>query len=117
MDRKILRGDMYYADLSPAIGSEQGGDRPVVVLQNNTGNSYSPTIIIAAITGRNTKKPLQPSHYQLPTGYGLNRDSMVMLEHLRTIDKSRLRRYNGSLDKNTMKGIDQALLVSIDLDK
>lgn len=116
LDKQIIRGEIYFANLNPAMGSEQGGDRPVLILQNNMGNSFSSTVIVAAITGRHDKKPLQPSHVYLPTNFGLNRDSMVMLEQLRTIDKSRLRRYIGKLDENTMKGIDLALLISMGLE-
>lgn len=116
MDKHVCRGEIYFANLSPSKGSEQGGDRPVLILQNNMGNNFSSTVIVAAVTGQHDKKPLQPSHYRLPTNFGLNRDSMVMLEQLRTIDKSRLRRYIGKLDEKTMKGVDRALLISMGLE-
>lgn len=116
MNDQLLRGEIYYCDLDPVVGSEQGGDRPVLILQNDIGNSFSPTVIVAAITGKSEKKPLQSTHYLLPTNFGLKRNSMVMLEQIRTIDKSRLRRYIGCLDEKTMKGIDDALMKSMGIE-
>ena len=115
MNTQIQRGGIYYAELTDAVGSEQRGYRPVLCLQNEKGNQFSPTIIVAAITGKVEKKPLQPTHYHLSAEYGLTRNSIVMLEQLRTIDKSRLCRYIGRLDEKTMRGIDNALLISIGL--
>lgn len=115
MKRIILRGDLYYAYLSPVVGSEQGGNRPVVILQNDLGNRYSPTVIVAAITGR--KKIKLPTHVTLDDVSNLERDSMVLLEQLRTIDKRRLKDYLGALDEATMKEIDKSLSVSIGLKK
>ena len=95
---EVLRGQMYYADLDPVIGSEQGGNRPVLVIQNNIGNRHSPTIIIAPITTR-VKKLHQPTHIGVPPYFGLPQNSMVMLEQIRTIDKSRLGSYVGCFDE------------------
>lgn len=111
----FLRGDIYYADLTPVIGCEQGGIRPVLVIQNNTGNRFSPTVIVAAITSRMDKHPL-PTHVFLGSGrYGLPRNSMVMLEQIRTIDKKRMLEYIGQLDSWHMNQVDAALTISIDL--
>lgn len=106
-ERKIRRGDIYYADLSPVMGSEQGGVRPVVVIQNNTGNVYSPTVIVAAVTSR--PKTNLPTHVVLDDRKGLEKNSVVLLEQVRTIDKSRLREYVGILDKQQMVKVDKAL--------
>ena len=97
----VLRGQMYYANLDPVIGSEQGGNRPVLVIQNNVGNRHSPTIIIAPITTR-VKKLRQPTHIGIPPYFGLPQSSMAMLEQIRTIDKSRLGDYVGCLDDDVM---------------
>lgn len=111
----IRRGDLYYADLSPVVGSEQGGTRPVLILQNNIGNKHSPTVIVAAVTGRPGKAKL-PTHVNLRgSECGLFRDSVVMLEQLRTIDRSRLREYMGSLGGDSLRRIDKALAVSVGL--
>lgn len=111
----IRRGDVYYADLSPVIGSEQGGIRPVVILQNNMGNRHSPTVIAAAITSRSGKNRL-PTHVDLSGAVpGLYKDSIILLEQLRTIDKVRLREHIGTLGKGTMEKINQALEVSVGL--
>lgn len=115
MPLEVKRGEMYYADLSPTIGSEQSGVRPVVIIQNDTGNFFSPTIVIAAITGR-TKKTNMPTHCLLPEGNGLEVSSVALLEQVRTIDKLRLRGYIGKLDETTMKGIDHAIAVSMGLE-
>jgi mRNA interferase MazF len=100
--KTIRRGEMYYADISPAVGSEQRGRRPVLILSNDTGNTHSPTVVAAAITAR-SKKPL-PTHYLLPVGNGLAFKSQVLLEHIRTLDKTRLHSFIGRLNKTTMKG-------------
>lgn len=114
-EKQPLRGDVYYADLNPAIGSEQGGIRPVLILQNDVGNHHSPTLIVAAITSRTGKRYL-PTHAHIgDSGIGLRHDSVVLLEQLRTIDKSRLSDRMGTLDKNTMQKVDAALGTSIGL--
>lgn len=108
----VRRGDIYYADLSPVIGSEQGGVRPVLIVQNDVGNRYSPTVIAAAITSQRDKARL-PTHIQLNSiGSGLARDSVVLLEQIRTIDKRRLKEHMGRLDDGSMNRINQALQVS-----
>ena len=112
LNSEIRRGDLYYADLSPVVGSEQGGVRPVLVIQNNIGNKYSPTIIIAAITSQINKAKL-PTH--IANEYGLNKDSVILLEQIRTIDKKRLREKIGCLDKNMMLKIDNSLQISLGL--
>jgi len=113
MESTILRGDMYYADLSPVVGSEQGGIRPVLIIQNNTGNRYSPTTIVAAITGR--VKTVLPTHISLAGIPELEKDSIVLLEQIRTIDKRRLNNYIGTLDEVIMKAVNHALAVSVGL--
>lgn len=111
----IRRGDIYYADLSPVIGSEQGGIRPVLIVQNDVGNRFSPTVIVAAITSQKDKAKL-PTHIQLhDTGSGLARESIVLLEQIRTLDKRRLREHMGRLDEASMGRIDRALQVSFGL--
>ncbi|MDD2447402.1 MAG: type II toxin-antitoxin system PemK/MazF family toxin [Tissierellia bacterium] len=113
----LKRGDIYYADLSPVIGSEQGGVRPVLVVQNNVGNKYSPTIIIAAITSQINKARL-PTHVEINApDYGLPKDSVVLLEQIRTIDKKRLREKIGKFDEDMMKIVDEALKISIGISK
>lgn len=114
MNKSILRGDLYYADLNPVVGSEQGGIRPVLILQNNVGNKHSPTVIIAAITSKAMKATL-PTHHILSTPYGLDRDSIVLLEQIRTIDKRRLKEYVSALGQEDMRGVDRALAVSVGL--
>lgn len=111
---EIKRGDIYYADLYPVVGSEQGGIRPVLIIQNDTGNHYSPTVIAAAITGRK-KKPM-PTHVQVCTK-GLNGQSIVLLEQIRTIDRQRLLHYVNHLDGNAMRPVDKAISVSLGLSK
>jgi len=111
---KVKRGDVFYADLSPVVGSEQGGIRPVLVVQNDIGNKYSPTIIIAAITSQ-TNKTRMPTHVKVDTKIGLPKNSVVLLEQVRTIDKKRLRDKVGSFDEAAMKIIDDALLISVGL--
>lgn len=111
----VKRGDVFYADLSPVIGSEQGGVRPVVVIQNDIGNKYSPTIIISAITSQINKAKL-PTHVEiLGQEHGLPKDSVVLLEQIRTIDKKRLREKIGRFDKEMMRYIDDALKISLGL--
>ena len=109
-EREIRRGDIYYADLSPVVGSEQGGVRPVLVIQNNTGNAYSPTVIVAAVTSQ--PKTKLPTHVILRDRKGLEKNSVVLLEQVRTIDKSRLREYVGILDRQQMLKVDKALRTS-----
>lgn len=106
-DREIRRGDIFYADLDPVIGSEQGGIRPVLVIQNNTGNEYSPTVIVAAITSK--PKTKLPTHVSLKNRKGLEKNSVVLLEQIRTIDKIRLENYVGTVDRFQMRKIDEAL--------
>lgn len=108
----VKRGDIYFADLSPVIGSEQGGIRPVVIVQNNTGNRYSPTVIIVPVTTRQKKK--LPTHTNLKNGY-LAKDSTALMEQVRTIDKSRLIEFVGVLSNDEMNSITEALRISIDV--
>lgn len=112
---QIRRGDIFYADLSPVVGSEQGGIRPVLIVQNDVGNKHSPTVIAAAITSQTNKTRL-PTHIEL-TGQtcGLTRDSVVLLEQIRTIDKKRLKEHMGHIDEGLMNRIDGALAVSFGL--
>lgn len=111
----VKRGDVYYADLSPVIGSEQGGVRPVLVIQNDIGNKYSPTIIVAAITSQINKAKL-PTHIEISSSdYGLPKDSVVLLEQIRTIDKKRLREKVGHFDDDMMNKVDDCLKISIGL--
>ena len=111
----LYKGDIYFADLSPVVGSEQGGVRPVLVIQNNVGNKFSPTVIVAAITSRMDKHNL-PTHVLIEQSrYGLQKDSMILLEQVRTIDKSRLRDYIGDLDFSDLLRVNRALMVSMDL--
>ncbi len=109
------RGDIYLADLSPICGSEQGGVRPVVVIQNNTGNKYSPTLVVATVTAKTRKKTKQPTHYLIRNNPALSRPSLVLLEQIKTIDKQRIERYLGKATRKEMRGIDSALRVSLDL--
>lgn len=114
-DQTVRRGDIYYADLSPVVGSEQGGIRPVLIVQNNVGNRHSPTVIAAAITSQIGKARL-PTHIELSARtYGLSRDSVVLLEQVRTIDKKRLKERMGRLDESLMVKVDTALAVSFGL--
>lgn len=115
MDREIKRGDMYYANLDPVLGSEQGGTRPVLILQNNVGNRFSHTTIIAAAITSKTEKPYLPTHIHLKGVPGLDRDSLLLLEQIRTIDTIRLHGYIGTLSKNRMKKINRALRISLGL--
>ncbi len=115
MDTNVKRGDIFYADLSPVVGSEQGGTRPVLIVQNDTGNRHSPTVIAAAITSQTGKAKL-PTHIDL-AGHdvGLTKDSVVLLEQIRTIDKRRLREHMGKLDEELMGRVDSAIAVSFGL--
>lgn len=109
----VYRGDIFYADLEPVIGSEQGGVRPVLVIQNDIGNRHSPTVIVAAITSR-IKHRRQPTHVNLNgRHYGLHSDATVMLEQLRTLDKQRLLGYVGSVGKSKMEEVDKTLEISV----
>lgn len=109
------RGDIYYADLDPVIGSEQGGVRPVVIVQNDVGNRHSPTVIACSITSQTDRTRL-PIHVDLPAGqFGLDRDSVLLGEQIRTIDKRRLRHVVSRLDEDTTARLDQALLISLGL--
>ena len=109
---EINRGDIYYADLSPVVGSEQGGVRPVLVVQNDVGNKYSPTVIIAAITSKLSKAKL-PTHIELnKESYNLPKDSVVLLEQIRTLDKRRLQEKLGTIDNLTMRKFDVAIMIS-----
>ena len=111
----IRRGDIYYADLSPVVGSEQGGVRPVLILQNDVGNRYSPTVIAAAITSRMGKTKL-PTHIDIYADQvGLQKDSVVLLEQMRTIDKQRLGEKMGHLDNETMAAVNEAITISLGL--
>lgn len=117
MDTSVRRGDIFYAELSPVVGSEQGGVRPVLIIQNDTGNRHSPTVIAAAITSQINKAKL-PTHIELSSGtYGLPRDSVVLLEQVRTLDKRRLREKMGRIDGNLMEKIDAAIAVSFGLQR
>ncbi len=112
----VRRGDIYYADLSPVVGSEQGGVRPVLIVQNDIGNRFSPTVIAAAITSQRAKAKL-PTHIMLNADKtGLARDSIVLLEQIRTIDKHRLKERMGRLDNRAMSEVDQALSISFGLE-
>lgn len=111
----VKRGDIFYADLSPVVGSEQGGTRPVLVVQNDVGNKYSPTVIAAAITSRINKAKL-PTHIEIDAArYGLSKDSVILLEQVRTIDKKRLREKIGRLDEVQMIKVNDALSISFGL--
>ena len=115
MDTTVRRGDIYYADLSPVVGSEQGGVRPVLIVQNDTGNRHSPTVIAAAITSQLGKAKL-PTHIALAAqGSGLPRDSVILLEQIRTLDKKRLRERMGRVDGAVMETVDAAIAVSFGL--
>ncbi|MFD1432657.1 type II toxin-antitoxin system PemK/MazF family toxin [Lacticaseibacillus yichunensis] len=112
-EEEVRRGDVYFADLSPVVGSEQGGSRPVLVIQNNVGNHYSRTVIVAAITSR-IDKPKMPTHVGLVEGVdGIERNSVVLLEQIRTIDKQRLQDKMTTLSQTKMVAVDQALAISV----
>ena len=111
----VKRGDIFYADLSPVVGSEQGGVRPVLVVQNDVGNKFSPTVIISAVTSQINKAKL-PTHIEITADeYGLAKDSVILLEQIRTIDKKRLKERIGRLDDELMQMVDDALTISFGL--
>ena len=111
----VRRGDIYYADLSPVVGSEQGGMRPVLIVQNDVGNKYSPTVIAAAITSKTSKSKL-PTHIEVfADRYGLAKDSVILLEQIRTIDKTRLKEKMGHLDDAVMDRVNDVITVSFGL--
>lgn len=112
MRKAIRRGDLFYADLNPVVGSEQGGIRPVLIIQNDVGNHFSPTVVAAAITSRKAKNSL-PTHILLENVPGLAPTSLLLLEQLRTIDRKRLRGYIGRISKEKMLEVDAALAISI----
>ncbi|WP_283679339.1 type II toxin-antitoxin system PemK/MazF family toxin [Lentilactobacillus sp. Marseille-Q4993] len=112
VDVAFKRGDIFYADLSPVVGSEQGGMRPVLIVQNDIGNHYSPTVIVAAITAR-ISKPKMPTHVGISAGDGIERDSVILLEQVRTIDKQRLRDKVTHLSNGKMVKVDKALRISL----
>lgn len=109
----ILRGQIYYADLDPSLGSEQGGVRPVLVIQNDIGNRHSPTLIVAALTGQIYAKHNLPTHLLISSSVGLKMDSIVLLEQIRTIDRMRLLGFVGKLDEKAMRVVDERLLISL----
>ena len=113
---KIYRGDLFFANLNPVKGSEQGGKRPVVILQNDVGNKFSPTVIVAAITSRTRKKANMPTHVSLDNA-ALEKDSQVLLEQIRTLDKTRLIKKVGKLTQDEMRAIDNSLEISLSLVK
>ena len=113
MDGQIKRGEIYYADLSPVIGSEQGGIRPVLIIQNDIGNKYSPTVIVSAITSQLSKAKL-PTHIELPAErYNLPKNSVALLEQIRTLDKRRLQEKVTTLSPDKMREVNKALLISL----
>jgi mRNA interferase MazF len=112
----IRRGDIYYANLNPVVGSEQGEHRPVLILSNNKGNRYSPTVIVAPITGNLNKTPL-PTHVLIPKSCGLEKDSLALTEQIRVIDRSRLSDYIGRAGISVMPHVDMALAISLGLDE
>ena len=115
VDNSVKRGDIFYADLSPVVGSEQGGVRPVLIVQNDTGNRHSPTVIAAAITSQTGKARL-PTHISVaPLSCGLPKESVILLEQVRTLDKRRLREQMGRLDEGVMKQVETAIAVSFGL--
>lgn len=114
MERTIKRGDIYYAKLNPVIGSEQGSKhRPVLIISNNKGNRYSTTVIVAAITGKEHAKPNLPTHVIVNDCECLEKDSIILLEQIRTLDKQRLQEYIGTFDRRLMLSVDNALAISI----
>ena len=113
MERIIKRGDIFYATLDPIIGSEQGGTRPVLTISNNTGNRYSPTIIVAPITSRTHTKAKLPTHTEVKDFDKLDKDSIILLEQISTIDKQRLKQYIGLMPDHIMARVDKALAISL----
>jgi mRNA-degrading endonuclease toxin of MazEF toxin-antitoxin module len=116
-DWKYLRGDIYYADMEPHIGSEQGGTRPVVVLQNDVGNRYAPTLIVATVTSRTEKKKYQPTHVLIAHNTAFEKPSVVQLEQIFTIDKSRIQRFLGQTTRHEMRRIEEALMNSLEINE
>ena len=114
-DWKYLRGDIYYADMEPHIGSEQGGTRPVVVLQNDVGNRYAPTLIVATVTSHTEKKKYQPTHVLIAHNTAFEKPSVVQLEQIFTIDKSRIQRFLGWITQNEMQEIEKGVVSSLAL--
>ena len=114
-DFGFRRGEIYFADLDPHYGSEQGGKRPVIVIQNNTGNKFAPTVIVAAVTSKVTKKPNQPTHVLIDRNPAFSKPSMVLLEQIFTIDKERIQRLLGQTTPDEMYQINEALMNSLDL--
>ena len=113
----VKRGDIYYADLSPVVGSEQGGVRPVLIVQNNVGNKFSPTVIAAAITSQINKAKM-PTHIEIDADdYGLSKDSVILLEQVRTIDKRRLKERIGHLNDHLMNSVNEAIEISLGLEE
>ena len=117
MERNIKRGDIFYAELNPVIGSEQGGTRPVLIISNNTGNRHSPTVIIAPITSRTHTKAKLPTHTEVKDFDKLDKDSIILLEQIRTIDKQRLEQYLGMIPDDMVARVDKALAISVALEK
>ena len=116
-DWKYLRGDIYYADMEPHIGSEQGSTRPVMVLQNDVGNRYAPTLIVATVTSRTEKKRYQPTHVLIAHNTAFEKPSVVQLEQIFTIDKSRVQRFLGRLTQDEMQEIEKGVVSSLDLNE
>ena len=116
-DWKYLRGDIYFADMEPHIGSEQGGTRPVVVLQNDVGNRDAPTLIVATVTSRTEKKKHQPTHVLIDRNTAFEKPSVVQLEQIFTIDKSRVQRFLGQITRNEMRRIEEALMNSLEINE
>ena len=116
MERKIQRGDLFYADLKIGVGSEQSGKRPILIIQNDVGNKYSGTVIVAAITSKTEGKQNMPTHCRLQAQYGLARVSYILLEQIQTIDKARLNEYIGKLSKKAIRRANRALAVSVGLE-
>ena len=112
MERKIRRGDIFYANLDPVVGSEQGGERPVLIIQNDKGNQHSPTVIVAAVTSRVNKKKSLPTHIPIECT-ALAKESIALLEQIRTIDKQRLTEYVGKVSSESMEKIDKSFLLSV----
>ena len=117
MDKTIKRGDIYYADLNPVVGSEQGGTRPVLVISNDIGNKHSPTVIVAPITSRINTKAKLPTHTLINNFEGLDKNSIILLEQVRTIDKQRLEQYLGMIPDDMVARVDKALAISVALEK
>lgn len=115
INRTIKRGELYYADLGQGIGSEQNGYRPVVIIQNDVGNKHSPTVIVAAVTSKNSTKSTLPTHYEVGLDAGLEAPSIILMEQIRTLDKRRLDKYIGKIDDQHLYGINRALSVSVGL--